>query len=569
MKQAWWKERVFYQIYPRSFLDTNGDGIGDLRGIINQLGYLKGLGIGAVWLCPIYDSPNDDNGYDIRDYDAIMADFGSMADFEELIEQMHARDIKLVMDLVVNHSSDEHAWFVQSRQSKENAYRDYYIWRDAQRGGTPNNWASFFTPSAWKYDEATGQYYLHLFSEKQPDLNWENPAVRHEVYDIVNRWFDRGVDGFRMDAINCISKDEGLPNGGGIKNSQGYTLAVEHFANRPGLYDYLRELRAACYAGRECLCLGEAPFTAPEEGARLVDEETGVFDMIFPFDLMEIDDGPHGKYDPVPWRLSRFKQIIASWQEATQRGWGSLFWSNHDQSRAVSRFGCTDTEELRVRSAKLLCVAMHFLRGTPFIYQGEELGMTNAPFPDPDAIRDIEGIRALQEAALTGRVSGAWRGVLQKGRDNARTPMQWTSDENAGFTGGTPWIMVNPNYIKINADAEQNDPASVLNFYRGVIALRNHSAALQYGDYTPLFTKHQQLFAYRRTLGTEGFTVICNMSGRAACIDMAPDGACLLSNVSSQNAGLQFLPYEARVYQHIDLNEYVDVNAKIISAGEV
>ena len=547
MKQTWWKERVFYQIYPRSFLDSNGDGIGDLRGIIERLDYLQSLGIGALWLCPVYDSPNDDNGYDIRDYESIMAEFGTMADFDALLEGLHARDIKLVMDLVVNHSSDEHAWFTESRKAKDNPYRNYYIWRDGTDGGTPNNWASFFSPSAWKLDEATGQYYLHLFSEKQPDLNWENPVLRGEVYAMVNRWFDRGVDGFRMDVINCIAKDEGLPDGHGSPNTAGYALAFEHFANRPKFYDYLRELRENCYAGRDCLCLGEAPFTSSEEGARMLDEETGIFDMIFPFDLMEIDDGPNGKYDPVPWTLARFKQIVNRWQTATEHGWGSLFWSNHDQARAVSRFGCNDSEELRVRSAKMLAVAMHLLRGTPFVYQGEELGMTNTPFPDERAIRDIEGISALNEARATGRQDAIWKGILHKGRDHARTPMQWNAEKYAGFTTGEPWIMVNPNYVSINAATEEDDADSVLHFYRKLIQLRNGSKTLQYGSYRPLWTEHKQLFAYARELDGETFTIVCNMIGKEMSLPQVKLGECILSNIYSGNQ-TELQPFEARVY---------------------
>ncbi len=547
MKNAWWKERTFYQIYPRSFMDGNGDGIGDLRGIIEKLDYLKDLGVGAIWLCPVYDSPNDDNGYDIRDYEAIMQEFGIMADFDELLDGLHKRDIKLVMDLVVNHSSDEHAWFRESRQSKDNPYRDYYIWRDGKDGGTPNNWASFFAPSAWKFDEATGQYYLHLFSEKQPDLNWENPILREEVYAMVNRWFDKGVDGFRMDVINCIAKDEGLPDGSGGKNAEGYVLAFEHFANRPKLYDYIRELRQNCYANRDCLCLGEAPFTSPEEGKKLLDEKTGIFDMIFPFDLMEIDDGPNGKYDPVPWKLERFKQIVNAWQDATKHGWGSLFWSNHDQSRAVSRFGCTDTDELRIRSAKMLGVAMQLLRGTPFVYQGEELGMTNTPFPDESAIRDIEGINALNEARATGRYESTWRGVLHKGRDHARTPMQWSAEENAGFTTGEPWIMVNPNHKTINVKTEADDPNSVLNFYKALTALRHGSKTLQYGDYEPLWNEHAQLFAYKRTLENETHAIVCNMSKETAKLPEIPAGKLLLTNVLEPDL-TTLAPFEARVY---------------------
>ena len=546
MKQAWWKERVFYQIYPRSFLDTNGDGIGDLQGIIEKLDYLKSLGIGAIWLCPIYDSPNDDNGYDIRDYENIMHEFGTMADFDRLLEGLHARDIKLVMDLVVNHSSDEHAWFTESRKSKDNPCRDYYIWRDGKNGGTPNNWASFFAPSAWKLDEATGQYYLHLFSEKQPDLNWENPVVRQEIHDLVNRWFERGVDGFRMDVINCIAKDEGLPDGSGAPNAAGYSLAFERFANRPKFYEYLRELREKCYLGRDCLCLAEAPFTSAEEGAKMLDEETGVFDMIFPFDVMEMDDGALGKYDPNTWTLNEFKRIINRWQAATTRGWGSLFWSNHDQARAVSRFGCTQSEELRVRSAKMLAVAMHLLRGTPFVYQGEELGMTNTPFPSEEAIRDIESINVLNEARITGQYDRIWQGILNKGRDNARTPMQWSAAEHAGFTTGEPWIMVNPDYVSINATQEESDSGSVLHFYRELIALRHGSKTLQYGSYQPLWNDHEQIFAYQREMDGETFTIVCNMSGSAAQLPQTPQGELTLGSAANQK--LTLAPYEARVF---------------------
>jgi oligo-1,6-glucosidase len=478
-----------------------------------------------------------------------MQEFGTMSDFDELLDSLHRRDIKLVMDLVVNHSSDEHTWFQKSRTSKDNPYRDYYIWRDGKDGETPNNWASFFAPSAWKLDEKTGQYYLHLFSEKQPDLNWENPILRKEIYAMVNRWFDKGVDGFRMDVINCIAKDEGLPDGSGGKNAEGYVLAFEHFANRPKLYDYIRELRQNCYANRDCLCLGEAPFTSPEEGKKLLDEETGIFDMIFPFDLMEIDDGPNGKYDPVPWKLERFKQIVNAWQDATKHGWGSLFWSNHDQSRAVSRFGCTDTEELRIRSAKMLGVAMQLLRGTPFVYQGEELGMTNTPFPDESAIRDIEGINALNEARSTGRYESTWRGVLHKGRDHARTPMQWSVEENAGFSTGEPWIMVNPNYRTINAKTDADDPASVLNFYKALIALRNGSKPLQYGDYEPLWNEHAQLFAYKRTLGNETCTIVCNMSKETAKLPEIPAGNLCLANMPEADRNI-LAPFEARVYSN-------------------
>lgn len=375
MSEAWWKERVFYQIYPRSFQDSNGDGIGDLRGIISRLDYLKSLGVGAVWLCPVYDSPNADMGYDIRDYERIMAEFGTMEDFEELLRGLHERDIKLVMDLVVNHSSDEHRWFAESRSSRDNPYRDYYIWRDGKDGREPNNWASFFTPSAWSYDENTGQWYLHLFSEKQPDLNWENPSVREEVYAMMNRWFDRGVDGFRMDVITMIAKAPGLPDGTGEPGNGGYVFSPEHFAFQPKLHEYLREMRSRCFDGRNCMCVGETSFVTTENANSLVGYGREL-DLLFQFDLMDMD-GEGSKWNAIPLDVPKLKRIIAAWQGAID--WNTLFLGNHDQPRVVSRFGDTGSEELWKRSAKCLATLMYLQRGTPFIYQGEELGMTNAP----------------------------------------------------------------------------------------------------------------------------------------------------------------------------------------------
>jgi len=342
----WWKERVFYQIYPRSFQDSNGDGIGDIPGILSRLDYLKELGIGAVWLCPVYDSPNADMGYDIRDYGKIMAEFGTMEDFDQLLEEMHRRDIKLIMDLVVNHTSDEHTWFIESRKGKESPYRDYYLWRDGKNGREPNNWASFFTPSAWSFDAESGQWYLHLFSEKQPDLNWENPELRREIYGMINRWLDKGVDGFRMDVITCLAKDPMLPDGTG----RPYAFSPEHFAMQPRLHEHLREMRKACFADRDCMCVGEATFATAENAASLVGGGQEL-DMIFQFDLMDVDGG-ESKWDLRAFDLIKFKEIVARWQKTLD--WNTLFWGNHDQPRAVSRFGCTENEELRVRSSKCL-----------------------------------------------------------------------------------------------------------------------------------------------------------------------------------------------------------------------
>lgn len=502
----WWKDRVFYQIYPRSFQDSNGDGIGDLRGIISRLDYLQWLGIGAVWLCPVYDSPNADMGYDIRDYENIMAEFGTLADFDELLREMHKRDIKLVMDLVVNHSSDEHKWFTEARRSKANPYRDYYIWRDGKAGKEPNNWASFFTPSAWSYDEGTDQWYLHLFAEKQPDLNWENPALRKDVFAMINRWFDRGIDGFRMDVISCIAKAPGLPDGAG----SGYVFSPEYFAFQPKLHDYLREMRRECFDGRDCMCVGETCFVTTENANSVVGDGREL-DMLFQFEVMDMD-GDGCKWNAIPFDLLRFKQIIAAWQQAID--WNTLFWGNHDQPRIVSRFGCTASEELRVRSAKCLAAAMYLLRGTPFIYQGEEIGMTNYPFTAADQLRDVESLNLLKQNA--GNEAWAWRGIQAKGRDNARTPMQWDATVSGGFTQGEPWIAVNPNTREINVAAAEKDPDSILSFYRELIALRNSSETLKYGSFKLLAPDHPQLFMYERVYGDEAVTVCCNISGTAA-----------------------------------------------------
>ena len=545
MPEAWWKERVFYQIYPRSFQDSNGDGIGDLRGIISRLDYLKSLGVGAVWLCPVYDSPNADMGYDIRDYEKIMAEFGTMEDFDELLREMHSRDIKLVMDLVVNHSSDEHRWFVESRSSRENPYRDYYIWRDGKDGREPNNWASFFTPSAWSYDEGTGQWYLHLFSEKQPDLNWENPSVREEVYAMMNRWFDRGVDGFRMDVITVIAKAPGLPDGAGAPGAGGYVFSSEHFAFQPRLHEYLREMRRRCFDGRDCMCVGETSFVNTENANSLVGDGREL-DLLFQFDIMDMD-GEGSKWNAIPLDVPKLKRIIAAWQGAID--WNTLFLGNHDQPRVVSRFGDTGSEELWKRSAKCLATLMYLQRGTPFIYQGEELGMTNAPFETREQLRDVEELNLLALCSSEAELEWAWRGIKAKGRDNARTPMQWSAGENAGFTTGAPWIMLNPNYTEINAEAEECDPDSVLNYYRALIALRNSTPALLRGDWRELLPESAQVVAYARELEGEKYTVLCNLSGESAELPCALSefGELVLSNMPADPDAKALQPYQALV----------------------
>lgn len=522
MSEQWWKERVFYQIYPRSFQDSNGDGIGDIPGILSRLDYLKWLGIGAVWLCPVYDSPNADMGYDIRDYEKIMSEFGTLEDFDRLVEELHRRDIKLIMDLVVNHSSDEHAWFVESRQSRDNPYRDYYIWRDGKDGKEPNNWASFFTPSAWSYDEPSGQWYLHLFSEKQPDLNWENPRLRDDVYAMINRWLDRGVDGFRMDVISALAKAPGLPDGKG----EGYVFTPEYFAFQPRLHDYLREMRRRCFDGRQCMCVGETTFVTTQNAGSVVGDGREL-DLLFHFDFMDID-GQDGKWNVIPFDLKKFKDILVRWQEAID--WNTLFWGNHDQPRVVSRFGSTATEALRVQSAKMLATAMYLLRGTPFLYQGEEIGMTNFPFTSEEELRDVESLNLLAQARKEGREAWAWNGILHKGRDNARTPMQWEDAPQAGFTTGRPWIAVNPNYHDINVRKAQADPDSILCFYRELLALRQREDALLRGSFRLLLPDHPQLLAYERVFGSERITVCCNFSSSAAALPPEFTGSPLLQS---------------------------------------
>ena len=523
----WWRERVFYQIYPRSFQDSNGDGIGDLQGIISRLDYLKWLGIGAIWLCPVYDSPNADMGYDIRDYEKIMTEFGTMDDFDRLLAELHKRDIKLIMDLVVNHSSDEHAWFVESRKSKENPCRDYYIWRDGKNGKEPNNWASFFTPSAWSYDEHTNQWYLHLFSEKQPDLNWENPGLREEIYAMINRWLDKGVDGFRMDVISLLAKAPGLPDGKG----EGYVFAPEYFAFQPKLHEYLREMRQRCFDGRDCMCVGETTFVNTQNANSIVGDGREL-DLLFQFDIMDLD-GQDGKWNVIPFDLAKLKKTVAAWQKAID--WNTLFWGNHDQPRVVSRFGSTATQALRVQSAKMLAVAMYLLRGTPFLYQGEEIGMTNFPFTDESQLRDIESINLLSQAKAEGREAWAWNGILHKGRDNARTPMQWEDAPHAGFTTGMPWIAVNPNYHRINVRRAQADPDSILNFYRALLALRQRTPALCEGTLRLLLPEHPQLLVYERACEDAHVVVCCNFSDKAATLPTDFTGQMLLCSRCTGN----------------------------------
>jgi len=561
MERKWWKEGTVYQIYPRSYADSNGDGIGDLQGIITKLDYLKELGVDIIWLSPVYKSPNDDNGYDISDYQDIMDEFGTMADWEELITAMHERGLKLVMDLVVNHSSDEHRWFVESRKSKDNPYRDYYIWRPAcengQHGQEPNNWVSCFSGSAWELDEQTGEYYLHLFSKKQPDLNWENPQVRREVQDMAKWWLDKGVDGFRMDVINFISKVDGLPNAN--EQAGGYQWGGEYFMNGPRIHEYLHELHEEVIAKYDAMTVGEMPGVTTDEAALYTDESRREVNMVFQFELMDIDSGPGGKWDVKPWTLKDFKGIMSKWQYGLQgRGWNSLYMSNHDQPRPVSRFG--DDKNYRLESAKMLGTLLHTQQGTPYIYQGEEIGMTNVHFKTIEDYQDIETLNMWREKVVQGGADPAQvlAAIHVKGRDNARTPMQWNDSPHAGFTTGTPWLQVNPNYQWINVEQARQDPNSIYHYYRKLIQNRREHLVLVYGDFREILADSDSIYAYVRTLGDERALVILNFFGTPTEFVMPEDinydrAELLISNYEVDPAEnllrFELRPYEARVYK--------------------
>ena len=513
----WWKSAVVYQIYPRSFADSNGDGIGDLRGIINRLDYLQTLGVDVVWLSPIYRSPQDDNGYDISDYDDIDPTFGTMADVEELIAGLHERGIRLVMDLVVNHTSDEHSWFIESRDPAS-PKRDWYWWRPAREGcvagepgAEPNNWEAYFSGSAWQYDEQSGEYFLHQFSKKQPDLNWENPEVRQAVYAMMRRWLDRGVDGFRMDVINLISKNLALPDGSTFANC----------VNGPRIHEFLQEMHREVLAGRNLITVGETPGASVADARLYSDPNRGELDMVFTFEHMDLDVQPGGgKWNLAPLELTRLKANLNGWQAGlADAGWNSLYWNNHDQPRIVSRWG--NDREHRVASAKALGTVLHLMRGTPYIYEGEELGMTNAGFSSLAQYRDLESLNWSKDAYTAGwSETDVLRSLGVKSRDNARTPMQWDSSPNGGFSGGTPWIEVNGNHREINAAAAIADPDSVFHHYRQLIEIRHADEVVVHGAYRPLLEDHSQVFAYVRTLDETRLLVIANLSDHAVTLEI-------------------------------------------------
>ena len=557
MNKAWWKEAVVYQIYPRSFMDSNGDGIGDINGITEKLEYLQELGIDVIWLSPVYQSPNDDNGYDISDYQAIMTEFGTMEDFDRMLSRAHELGIKIMMDLVVNHTSDEHAWFVESKKSVDNPYRDFYIWRKGKEDGSePNNWGSCFSGSAWKYDPQTDMYFLHLFSKKQPDLNWDNPDVREHVFDMMNWWCEKGIDGFRMDVISLISKPEGLPDG--VPGENGY--ADSGCANGPHVHEYLKEMNKKVLSHYNLITVGEASGVTLEEAKKYASADGSELNMVFQFE--HVGSGPEGnnrfgKWDSHKMSLPVWKKILSKWQTGLEgKAWNSLFLANHDQPRSVSWFG-NDSAEYREISAKMLATCLHMMQGTPYVYQGEELGMCNAYFDKLEDYRDIESLNAYKELTETCGVSHEeMMGYLKRiSRDNARTPMQWDDSANAGFTTGTPWIKVNSNYKTVNAKQQTTDPDSVFSYYKELIRLRHENDIIVYGEYELLEPQNEELFIYTRTWNSEQLMVLCNFTDKDVVIPAAvmaqipADAQILISNhVGNLEAVLR--PYEARVYRY-------------------
>ena len=545
MKKTWWKESVIYQIYPRSFKDSNGDGIGDLGGIIEKLDYLAELGVDILWLSPIYQSPNDDNGYDISDYRDIMTEFGNMDDFDRMLAGIHERGMKLMMDLVVNHSSDEHHWFQESRKSKDNPYRDYYIWRDEK----PVSWPSFFGGEAWEYDEVTDSYYLHLFSKKQPDLNWENPKVREEVYSMMRYWLDKGVDGFRMDVIPFISKRLEWPE---VDWNDFPKIVEEVYANGPRLHEFLQEMNTQALAPYDITTVGEAPGVPPQLGNLYVGESQKELDMIFHFGHMFLDWGPGGKFDIADWDLRDFKGVFNEWYEALgDEGWVSIFLDNHDFPRLVSRWG--NDQQYREESAKLLAILLLSLRGTPSIYQGTEIGMTNVAFPSIDDYRDIETINAWKEAEEKGEnLQALLKGIHKQGRDNVRTPVHWNDSPNAGFTtAAEPWIKVNPNYPEINAEAVLQQPNSIFYFYQRLLKMRKTHSTWVYGQYEMIDGNDTRLYAYKRWDDEECYYFYLNFSDEPFSQLPGPDLGemeLIVGNYPDQQTE-HLRPWEARVYR--------------------
>ena len=548
MKKTWWKEGVVYQIYPRSFKDSTGNGVGDIYGIIEKLDYIKSLGVNMIWICPIYSSPNDDNGYDISDYRKISEEFGGNKAFDILLKEMHKRDLKLIMDLVANHSSDEHKWFQESKKGENNPYHDYYIWKRGDFDVPPNNWLSVFSGSAWQWDSNLNKYYLHLFTKKQPDLNWENPKVRDEIYDVLNFWFSKGVDGFRMDVISFISKRLDFPPA-----EEGATLSdmMENiYANGPRIHEFLKEMNKKVLSKYDIVTVGEGPGVNLKTGLKYVDENEKELDMVFHFDHLQIDFGPEGKFDPQTVDFIKFKKVFSDWDlYLKNKGWNSIFLGNHDFSRIVSRFG--NDKKFRNQSAKLLATLLMTLRGTPYVYQGDEIGMTNIKYPSIDYYDDIETRNAWKDAEEQGKDMDIFlKAVHRQSRDNARTPLQWDNSRFAGFSNTKPWLDVNENYNKINVELQQDNSDSILNYYREIIRIRKNYSTLIYGDFLDLEPSNEKLYIYKRWDKQKTFIIVLNFSNDKTQWDIYNFDSMrlVISNYKKSVYTKSVDPWEARVY---------------------
>ncbi|WP_440007782.1 glycoside hydrolase family 13 protein [Halomicrococcus sp. SG-WS-1] len=554
VEREWWKEATVYQIYPRSFRDSDGDGVGDIPGITEKADYLDELGVDVVWLNPVYESPNADNGYDISDYRSIMDEFGTMDDWERLLAALHDRDIRLIMDLVVNHTSDEHEWFRKSRESKDSDYRDYYIWREGEDGGPPNNWEGAFGGSAWTYDERTGEYYLHLFDEKQPDLNWDNPEVRQRVYDMMEWWLEKGIDGFRMDVIDLVSKAEGLPDG----DPDSGWVGNEHFMGGPHVHDYIREMYEEVLQGRDVMTVGEMPGATVDEAKQYLGPDGDGLNMIFHFEHVTLDYGEDGsRWTMGEWSLPEFKRVFTKWQtELEGEGWNSAYLGNHDWPRMVSRFG--DDGVYRIESAKMLATMLFTLRGTTYVYQGDEIGMTNYPFESVEEVRDVSARNFVERKRSEGYDFDDVKDVVRhRSRDNARTPMQWSDEQYAGFTDGEPWIPVNPDHETVNVDEAMANEESIWHYYRNLIDLRHENDVLVYGEYDLLLEEDPDVYAYLRTLDDERALVVLNFTESTPTftlpMDVTYDEAELMVGnyavAGHDPRSFELRPYEARVYR--------------------
>lgn len=552
-KSDWWKKSVVYQVYPRSYQDSNNDGIGDLPGLTSRLAYIKDLGADVIWLNPIYKSPDKDNGYDISDYRSIQPQYGTMDDFEELLQKAHVLGLKIMMDLVVNHTSDQHKWFQESKKSKDNPYRDYYVWRDPVDGHEPNNWGSYFNGSTWKYDETTGQYYLHLFAEGQPDLNWENPKVRDEVWDIMRFWLDKGVDGFRMDVINLISKPAGLPDGKKAPDEK-YADVGKVVADGPRLNEFLQEMNQKVLSKYDVMTVGEMPDSTPEDAIKYTGLDSHELNMVFQFDHVGLagnDDKRLGKWSDKKVDLVELKHSLSKWEtELNGKGWNSLYWNNHDQPRTVSRFA-TDDPKYRVKAAKMLGTTLHMMQGTPYVYEGEELGMTNAHYTKLSQYEDIETLNAYHEFVEDEKIidkDSMLKYMSFKTRDNARTPMQWDENKNSGFTSSKPWFALNSNYKEINARDQIEDKDSVFSYYKKLIKLRHNSDLIIYGDYELLDPKDEDVFAYKRRYNDQTLLVISNFTDKTVTRDYnQKNGQRLIGNYND-DLNMEIRPYETKVY---------------------